>query len=216
MKVGLAVSLASVLFARHGTAPVVGIDVPFDDLHWFGLALLIGREVVVGVVLGFLMSLFLLPMRIAGAYIAQEMGFSLATLADPTQQASTSVVSLLFESLGVLMFFLLDIHHVLLAFLNLTLTRLPFGRSLPHGLNEPVIRGLTNSIQQGLVLAAPMGICLMATVVALAFLTKVSPQMNLFSVGLATRVAVGLLAGVAFLPDLCLLMRRVFPMLPVS
>ena len=47
------------------------------------------------------------------------------------------------------------------------------------------------------------------TMIMLALLIRVAPQMNIFSVGLALRVAMGLLATLMFLPGILMLMGHV-------
>ena len=55
----------------------------------------------------------------------------------------------------------------------------------------------------------PGGLCLFVTVIALALLMRAVPQMNIFSIGLALRLFVGITAMIVFLPTMLQLLVRV-------
>ena len=210
VKVGLSIALAWMWFGSFGMTPSMPMLGMAANFHWFRYAIIIGQEAIFGAMLGFAFGLFLLPARIAGSYIGQEMGLSLATISDPSAQDSANILAQLFESLGILTFFCLDFHHALLGTLHVTFNRWPISSPLSAYPLLPLMNGMADAHEWGLLLAAPLAICLFLTVIVLALMMKASPQMNLFSVGLSLRLGVGLLAALLFLPDICLLMIHVF------
>lgn len=210
VKVGLAAALTLMWFGVFGTDASSQLAEVASSGRWFHVALVVVREIVVGAALGFAFGLILIPTRIAGAYIGQEMGLTLGAISDPGSPESGSVVSRLFEAIGILIFFALDVHHVILAFVHVAFQRWPLGSDLPSFSPTAVVDGVGAAHDWGILLAAPVGVCLFAAIVVLALLTKASPQLNLFSVGLAMRVAVGLIGLLVFLPDVCFLMQRLF------
>jgi len=210
VKVGMSVGLATMWFCSFGVIPSLFVFEMSAGSHWLGFLLAIGREALFGAMLGFAFGLFLLPARIAGAYVAQEMGLNLAAISDPSAQDSATVLAQMFEALGILLFFGLDFHHVILSALHLTFIRWPVGSPISAFPTVPLMNGMVHAQEWGLLLAAPMAICLFLTVVALTLMMKVAPQLNLFSIGLTLRIGAGLLAVLFFLPDVCLLMQQVF------
>lgn len=210
VKIGLAAALTVMWFGVFGAEASARFVEVASGGRWFPLALVVVREIVIGAALGFAFGLVLIPTRIAGAYIGQEMGLTLGAISDPGNRESGSVVSRLFDALGILMFFALDVHHVVLAAVHATFQRWPLGSALPSFSRTAIVDGVGAAHDWGILLAAPVGVCLFATIVVLALLMKASPQLNLFSVGLAVRVAVGLVATFVFLPDVCYLMQRLF------
>jgi flagellar biosynthetic protein FliR len=210
IKIGLALALAWMWFGVFGTAPAEAVVQAATGRHWLALAAITVREAVFGGLLGFGFGLFLVPLQIAGAYVAQEMGLTLASISDPTSGAPRSVLAQLFESLGALLFFGLDVHHVLLTTVHATLQRWPCGSPLSPLPTGALLHGVGDAQQWGLLLVAPVGICLFVTAVVLTYLAKASPQLNLFSVGFAARVGAGLVACLIFLPDMWLLTQHMF------
>lgn len=210
IKLGFAISLTWLWFGVYAAEPSPEVRQMAANMHWLAIAIGVLREALLGAVLGFGFGLFLAPLRMAGAYVAQEMGLTLASVADPSQGDLTNVVAQILEALGVLLFFALNVHHSLLLALHVSLQRWPFGSPLPAFSAAAVIGGVDDAQQWGLLLAAPVGICLFATTVALVVLARAAPQLNLFSVGLTVRLVVGLLAALLFLPDMWLMMQQLF------
>ncbi len=65
--------------------------------------------------LAWLFSLCLVPVRIAGAWIAQEMGLTLGGLSSPMDQQPSNVISHdALEAFSIILFFVLDLHHIML------------------------------------------------------------------------------------------------------
>lgn len=214
VKIGLSVALTVMWFGAFAAYPTDPMLVMATDIHWLAFGVAIGREVIFGALLGYALGLLLLPARIAGSYIAQEMGLTLASLSDPTTQEQVTVLGQLFESLGILLFFSLNIHHVILGALHLTFERMPIGGPL---VNLP-LAALPDTVGQvhewGLLIAAPVGICLFLTVIVLALMMRTAPQLNLFAIGLPLRLVVGFGAALFFLPEMFGLIRHVFSHAP--
>jgi flagellar biosynthetic protein FliR len=108
---------------------------------------------------------------------------------------------MIFEMVAALIFFGMDGHHVFFTTLDGSFGKYPVGESLP---NLP-IRELTAmasfSEEWGLMLAAPVGLCLFLTSVSVALMARAAPQLNLYSFGLPLRLGVGLAALVLLLPQ---------------
>jgi flagellar biosynthetic protein FliR len=168
------------------------------------------REVLLGGALGFALGLFLVPVQIAGAFIAQEMGLNLATQTDPSGQAAATNVSQLFHSLGILLFFALNLHHTMLGVLHTTFFNRPIGSDFTLPSATRLLNGMTEVNESGLLLAAPVAAALFIALLVLMTTMRTAPQLNLFSVGLPFRLAVGLIAAAVFFPEFCNLAARIF------
>ncbi len=207
VKTGLAVALAvlySLVLGGSATPPALAESGP---VSWLVFAVVLGREVLLGAFLGYAMSLILLPVRIAGDYLGQEMGLALAAQADPTATNPSLVVSQLFQMLAGLLFFGLNGHHLFLVALHGTFLHIPIGGpalvpTLRGGTAAAAMTaGLSSAQEWGLMLAAPVGSLLFLSSIVLALMTRAAPQMNLFSVGFALRIGIGLAASFVLLPD---------------
>ncbi|MCY2992587.1 MAG: flagellar biosynthetic protein FliR [Planctomycetota bacterium] len=201
-KASLILSLTVFWFAGLSGDPTGVFQRLPSQTQWLAFALAIGREVLVGAVLGYALGLFVVPFRIAGEFIGQEMGISLGGVADPTQNRVGPAIGQLFELLGVLILFSLDVHHVFFAALHSTFARWPLGELTFPVPVAPFLRAIAETQQWGLLLAAPVGVCLFITSIFLALMARAAPQLNILSVGFALRLAVGLVAVYMLLPDM--------------
>jgi flagellar biosynthetic protein FliR len=190
VKVLLALMLGAavypVLAAQHHTA--AGLQ-----LSLWTLAPLIAIEVLVGLLIGFLASLPLTSMQIGGVIASQQMGLGFAQLFNPAldEEADVVVQVLYFMALAT---FLLSggLDATLLALLH-TFERIPAGGLMMSTDLVTLITGLlVSALELGLRIAAPLLCIIFLETVALGFLSKTVPQLNILSLGFPLRILVGL------------------------
>lgn len=201
IKISLALALSSFWLVSGGAAPLAVAE-SINRFSWLMLALAVAREAIIGAVFGYVFGLFLVPFRVAGEYIAQEMGLTLGSITDPTQSQPTTVLGEIFEIFGVMVFFSQNVHHLFLAMLHRTFASQPLGGSF---LPVPVgtqLQALASATEWGLLLAAPVACCLFVASLVLALLTRAAPQLNLISAGFTLRVLAGMVAMLILWPDI--------------
>jgi flagellar biosynthetic protein FliR len=210
VKVGLAVALAvlwSIAFADG-----IGSDAILAQAHavsWLRWGLALAREAVLGAMFGFMFSLFLVPARIAGEFIAQEVGLSFANEVGASTDTTSGPLTVLFDLLSTLLFLGLDLHHLFLRVLDSTFTHFPIGQGLPLPV-EDVVGQAAAAEEWGVALAGPVVLCLFLATVVLALLNRAAPQINLYTVGFPLRLLVGVGALLLLLPQLLTTLLTVF------
>lgn len=201
VKVGLTFALA--VFWIGDLAPTAGLDeLQLTSKSWLGFALAAVRESMIGAMLGYGLTILLMPVRVAGEFIGQEMGLSLASVANPMSENSATLIGQLIESLGIAIFLGLNGHHSWLVALHGTFARWPIGGGFPSLPLLPLVGCVARAHEWGLLMALPLATCMFASSMLLALMARVAPQLNLMSVGFALRVGIGLVATMVFLPDL--------------
>lgn len=201
VRIGLAVSLTAVWGVKFAPAFAVGFHLQSVD-NWLLLGCLAMRETLFGAGLGWLLGMILVPIRVAGAYIVQEMGLTIASITSATEASSSNIVSQLFEVLAVLLLLSLNLHHGFLRLFDATLTAFPLGRPWMLPDNDWFIGTIVNTTSLGLALAAPVGILMFITLVVTLAVMRQTPQFNLFTFGMPLRLLVGVGGLLLFLPDL--------------
>jgi flagellar biosynthetic protein FliR len=194
VKAGLATALTVFWFGTTPVSPYAGEQIPT-----LLAVMLIGQEVGIGWLLATALGFLLLPARIAGTYIGQEIGLSM----EPVTQSgaeSTSMMSSVFETFVVLLFFGLNLHHFLVLFLHLSLTQLAGKINMMNLPTEGLVRMIDSLAEYGFLILAPIGVVCMVMLIGLFFLSKAAPTMNLFSVGMPLRVGLGLGCVIIFMP----------------
>lgn len=202
VKVGLAAALATFWIGDLGPGTELDDIGHAADGPWIGYVIAAARESLIGAMLGYGLAILLMPVRTAGDFIGQEMGLSMASVADPLSDNSATLVGQLVESLGIAVFLGLNGHHAWLAALHGTFARWPIGGAFPKIPVLPLLGGMAQAHEWGLLLALPLATCMFASSLLLALMARVAPQLNLMSIGFALRIGIGLLAMMVFLPDL--------------
>ena len=120
---------------------------------WVGFGLAVGREMILGGVLGFAMGLFLLPAHVAAEFITQEGGLSFANVLTASGDGSTNALTVVFEMLASVVFLGLDLHHGFLLLLQETFRVMPIGQGFPLPNWDPVM-AVSAAEEGGLLLVA--------------------------------------------------------------
>lgn len=204
VKVGLAFALAVMYFSCFfGEIPIGELLRRSGSTSWLAFVIAMGREAILGALLGLALGLFLLPARLAGDFVTQELGLTFGALLGPTEAAPPGTGSLtqIIEALSALIFFALDGHHVFFAVLHATFLRYPIGGAVPQVPVQHLISGVSAAQEWGLLLVAPVVLCLFLTTVILSLMTRGAPQLNLFSIGFPLRLLAGLVALWALAPN---------------
>jgi flagellar biosynthetic protein FliR len=191
-RVGLITFLALLLYLVAG-APVEAA--PLE------LGLMLLREVVIGIFLGFLLQLVLLAVRVAGELVGQEMGFLVARQVDPTSGVASSLVTNLYENLFLMVLLALDGHHWLLRSLERSFAFAPPGRiALGRSVAPTALAMFAEMFRAGLVFAAPVMAFLLLVSLLIGILARAVPGLNVLEIGFTLRVLVALAAMFLFAP----------------
>lgn len=201
VKIGLAVTLTFVWAGAYVPQAAL-IFASQTKSNWVLYAWLISREATLGASIGWLLGMIFIPMRIAGSYIAQEMGLTIATLTSATGDASSNVLSEILDALTVLVFLAMNGHHLFFLGIHKSFEQFPLGNIWKSSHHEFILTSIAQTPAMGVHLAAPVAMLLMASTVALLFIMRQTPQFNLFNFGMPVRLLAGLGALVLFVPDL--------------
>jgi flagellar biosynthesis protein FliR len=163
------------------------------DMRAFGpVILLLGQEILVGVVLGMLVRLTVSALQVAGAVVAQQMGLGFVTAVDPTQGQQGMIVGNFLALLGLTMIFATDLHHLVIVALNDSYLLFQPGEIPIIGDAANVIAGtVSGAFRIGVQLSAPFLIFGLLFNLGLGVLSKLMPQMQVFFVGMPLSILIG-------------------------
>jgi flagellar biosynthetic protein FliR len=147
--------------------------------------------------LGVLLSLGILiafgAISIAGRLLDIQIGFGIGQVFDPISRQSLPILTTVFNQLAIVLFFTLNGHHALLRGLALSLQYFPLGRAWPINASYSVIlRQVGALFSLGFSLAAPIVFCILLLELALGVVARNLPQMNMFTMGIPVKIAIGL------------------------
>ena len=187
------------------------MELPVHDL---GLFFLLGKEILTGLILGFLVYLFLAAFLMAGQFMDHQAGLMMAGTFDPLFSGQVTVLGQFFYFLAVVFYFSINGHHLLFLSLRESFTIIPLTGPF---VSPPVIWHYLQTFSIMFLLAfqiaAPVIIVLWLLDISLGLLSKAVPQIHVFIVGLPLKVAFVLLIILFIFPLLGGALEEVFKIL---
>jgi flagellar biosynthetic protein FliR len=167
---------------------------------WFFVLLL--KESLVGLSMGFFIGLFFQAIRFGGELINRHAGFSAAENFDPDTSASVSPVGDVMNLLMVLLFFAGDGHHYFFAALARSYELVPLGGwQLTPAFHHALAAGFDEMSTIALAMSFPVLAAVMAITAAEGVITRAVPQINVLHTSFAVKIVVSLMVLYAGLPS---------------
>ena len=197
VKIGLSL-LISYLFLM-ASPPGAGIDAAAADLLPY--AMLCVKELLVGLVLGYMTTLFFDVALMAGQLMDVQIGFGMAQIYDPDMQAQVSLLGSFLNYGLLLYFFLVNGHHTLIRILQFTFEKIPVGQVvIGAAIADVCVKAFGLAISMAVSVALPIIAAELILEVILGIMIRSVPQLNIFVVGLSVKILVGLLVLALFIP----------------
>jgi len=186
--------------------PVVRAPLPpglGDSL--LSLALSVSMELLIGFVFAYVAILMFAAVQFAGQLADISMGFGVANVIDPLTSAQVTLIGQIQYMAALLVFLMLDGHHILLRGLAETFVVAPPGHPFNWGVPIMILveRGGRLMFLLAAQVAAPVLTALFLANLAMGLVSRVLPQINIFLVGLPINVGLGILvlaAGMTLFP----------------
>lgn len=159
----------------------------------YAMLFAIFREVLIGLSIGFAVRLLFMAVQAAGEIISFQTGFAFARVVDPFTSGQASVLEQFLYMLGIMIFFSVDAHHIVVRGLYASFKEIPLGTATFGGGLISYFIGATGRIfSLGLKFGAPLVVALFLIELALGLLSRMIPTMNIFVEGLPVKVFVSL------------------------
>ena len=157
-------------------------------------AVIVMKEAVVGLLIGFAANICTTIVNFAGSIADMETGLSMVTLMDPTTRESTSITGVLYQYVLMLMMMATGMYRYLFGALADTFELIPVNGAVFHAdsLLESMVMFLGDYVIIGFRIVLPIFCSILLLNAVLGILAKVSPQMNMFAVGIQLKILVGL------------------------
>ncbi len=179
-----------------GVALILYTAYPYTPLNYttfIGYTVIVVKELVVGLTLGFTANMVLTIINAAGQFIDRELGFSMVSNFDQTFNTETTISAQFYSMLVMILMLVLNLHYYILSALSDSFTLIPLGNvTIDTGaLYDTMIGYITQYFIIALRISLPVLIAIMLLNVVLGVLAKTAPQMNMFVVGIQLKIFVG-------------------------
>ena len=211
LKIGVGVMLSVIVY--YTMTPIAPV---YQTV--LGFAILVLKEAVVGLIVGFSASICTSILSFAGHLVDMETGLSMVTLFDSMTRESITITGTYFQYVILLMLLISGMYQYIVGALISSFSIIPVSGAVFHA--DRLLSGagtfLMEYITIGFRISLPVFAVIMLLNSVLGILTKVSPQLNMFAVGIQLKILAGLAVlflTVAMLPGVSAMilsqMRRV-------
>lgn len=176
--------------------------IPHDPVRYDTLgeySILVLKEVITGLLIGLIANLVTMIVNFAGHIADMETGLSMVTLLDPATRDSVTISGAYYNYMITLLLMLSGMHRYLVQALAETYILIPINGQVFHvdRLMSTFVEFMSDYVIIGFRICLPIFATMILLNSILGILAKVSPQMNMFAVGMQIKVLVGL--GILFL-----------------
>ncbi|MBC3899086.1 flagellar biosynthetic protein FliR [Acetobacterium malicum] len=202
MKVGLSLAIALFAVFELGTTQVIN----YTAIEFIGAML---QGFIIGIVIGFIMTLFLSVFQLGGEVIDMQMGLSMASMYDPATKANISVTGNLLTSMYVLIFFISNAHLALFTVVIKSFQVIPLGIGQ---VSDQVAVFFIELMYYIFIYAVQLAIPIIVTEIiaefAVGILMRLVPNINVFVINIQIKVFIGLIVIFTIIPALANFMTQ--------
>lgn len=193
VKMGISIAITILIF------PIIWSTGAADTLPQssFAITMLILKELLLGVMFGFVTALVFDAVRIAGQLIDNARGQTMATVLAPQIPERVSVSADILYQLSIVTFLAIGGHRLFIAALVQSYKALP-PQVMPNfgdhalAITDGVVRLGADAITLGVLLAFPVTAAILLTELCLAMVNRAAPQINVFFLGMPLKATLGL------------------------
>lgn len=187
VKIGFSIFLTIVLYNIIDSSDII----KEDNIYYY--TFLVFKEIIVGLILGFVSFAMFTAIYVAGQLIDMQIGFGVVNVIDPISSMQVPITSNLYFIFTMVVFLALKGHHLLIKALLRSYQYIPLGSSsFGDNLINDIVRIFGNIFILGFKIAAPVTASVLIADIALGVISRTIPQFNVFIVGMPLKIALGI------------------------
>ena len=168
------------------------------------------NEALIGILIGFLMSIIFAAYQVMANFFEIQMGFGISETVDPISQVTVPVLGQLQSLIVILIFIAIDgpswvVRTLFYSFKSMPVlsdaSKAVFMSSF-NGVIDRMIYYMSSLFSIALSLALPIMLTLFLLSLSLGLLSKAAPQMNVLMLGFPMQIAVGIITYYILIPVL--------------
>lgn len=192
VKIGMSVLLAYIIYQMLDP-----VELSYHSIVGFSVITI--KEALVGLLIGFAANICTTIMNFAGHLVDMETGLSMASLFDPVSKESLTITGMYYQYSVTLILLLSGMYQYVLAALCESFNLIPINGAVfsSDKMLESIAIFMKDYLLLGFRLCLPVFVAILLLNAILGVLAKVSPQLNMFAVGIQLKILVGF--GVLYL-----------------
>lgn len=159
-----------------------------------GYTAIVIKETITGLIIGYGANICSTVLALAGHLVDMEIGLSMVSVMDPTSNSQVTITSSFYQNTVSLMLFISGLYQFILQALKESFVLIPINGAIfaSDRFLESIARFLRDYISIGFRICLPVFCSILLLNSILGMLAKVSPQLNMFAVGIQLKILCGL------------------------
>lgn len=178
----------------------LNIDVGVQSQNLYDLIRYGAFETINGLILGYIVNLCFFSLKMAGKLIDNQLGLSMASTYDPNTETQATVVENLMYFIGIVIFFSIDAHHILINSIENSFEIIPVGYSILDYNFSYILRVFLEYFIMGIKIAIPIIVVLIITDLIMGIISRSISGLNVMIIGMPLKILVGILFFISSLP----------------
>lgn len=184
-------------------------------------SIIVLKEAVTGLLIGLSANWAMQIASFAGQIVDTNIGFSMAAQIDPTTQMNVTVTGQMYQYAFALIFLATGLYRELIVWFSESFQLIGLGRTVfdMQAMYDTFLGFMADYVMLGFRIGLPLFCVTLLTNGLLGIMAKVSPQMNMFAVGMQVKALIGLtilVLTVRLLPDAAELIKTEMKTIMVS
>ncbi|MGB3160680.1 flagellar biosynthetic protein FliR [Carnobacterium sp.] len=177
-------------------------------------AVLAIKEVLLGLAIGFITKLIFSAIEMAGNFVDFQVGFQMGAVFDPALGVSSSYYGKIYYWMSICIFFITDLHHLVLKTVIKTFQSVPIESTNLGGFGvEGMVKLYSIVFESAINLAAPLMIVALFTEVVLGLISRTVPQINVLILGMPLKIIASFIFILLLLPAISSNIQDILPMM---
>ncbi|WP_186429945.1 fused FliR family export protein/FlhB family type III secretion system protein [Clostridium sp. BSD9I1] len=171
-------------------------------------------EIITGIILGFAVELCFMAAKFAGSMMDIQSGLSMASMFDPNSNSNATLIERLLYWISLVMFFIVDGHHILLLQLIESFKWVTLGKLiLFQGSPGIIVEAFISFFIIGFKMAIPIILIVIITDLVLGLMSRTVPQLNVMILGLPIKILMVLASFLFAMPIFLNLIGEAFSLM---
>ncbi len=173
-------------------APFVPEQLSFIDFNGLYIVYMI-QELFLGLLMGFVLQLVFQVFILGGQIISMQAGLGFAVMVDPSSKASVPLISQFYLMMVTLVFLAMNGHLAVFEALIESFKVIPIGHnSIDNSMVWNVIMFSGWMFKEAVLISIPAILSLLIVSLSFGIMTRVAPQLNIFSLGFPITLLMGI------------------------
>lgn len=187
VKIAMGVLISVLVYNTLEPAPVEYSTV-------LGYAVIVVKEALTGILIGYSAAICVSILNFAGSISDMEIGLSMVSIFDPIQKDTVTITGTYYQYTVLLMLIISGMYQYVLAAICQSFSMIPVNGAIfsSERLLSSILLFLADYMVLGFKLVLPVFAAMLLMNSILGILAKVSPQLNMFAVGIQLKILFGL------------------------